>query len=135
MVWNASFAPGDGQVPCRERLALLEPRRRIGPLCALPVQRHGNAARPSRLPGLQAAHRRFRSGMAGSRAQPRPDRKRARGLKACDAARQAMNAWLAVPAPALARDNAVAAGSLDSEIQRAGNVTRALHGIWISSLS
>src|SRR5262245_354923 len=89
-----------GQVPCRERLALLEPQRRIGPLCALPVQRHGNAARPSRLPGLQAAHRRFRSGMAGSRAQPRPDRKRARGLKACDAARQAMNAWLAVPAPA-----------------------------------
>src|SRR5215510_4907747 len=135
MVWNASFAPGDGQVPCRERLAFLEPQRRIGPLCALPVQRHGNAARASRLPGLQAAHRRFRSGMAGSSAQPRPDRKRTRGLKACDAAREAMDAWLAAPAPALARDNVVAAGSLDGEIQRAGNVTRALHGIWISSLS
>jgi hypothetical protein len=47
----------------------------------------------------------------------------------------AVNAWLAAPAPALAQDNVVAAGSLDGEIQRAGNVTRALHGIWISSLS
>src|SRR5215472_5370702 len=81
MVWNPPFAFGDGQVPLRERLAVLESQRRVDPLCALPVQRHGNAARAARLLGFQAAHCRFRSSMAGSSAQPRLDRERARGLK------------------------------------------------------
>src|ERR1700732_4524903 len=81
MVWDAPFALGDGQVACREGLALLEPQRSFGPLCALPVQRLGNAARPSRFAGFQDAHCRFRSGMAAGDAQPRPDRSRASDLK------------------------------------------------------
>src|SRR5262249_6537653 len=82
MVWSAPLAFGDGQARCRERLALLEPQRSVGPLCALPVRRYGKAASASRLPGLQAAHRRLRCGMAEGDAQPGPDRNRASGMTA-----------------------------------------------------
>src|SRR5436190_18220652 len=44
VVRDAPFASGDRQIPCRERLAFLEPQRSFAALCHVSVHGYGGAA-------------------------------------------------------------------------------------------